>query len=49
MIAGSVEPYGGLVSCSGNKLPKFGRRVARLAGASDLRKVGERGQRSETG
>ena len=41
-----------LVFCPGNKLPKFDRRVARLArrqSAGDLRKVGERGERSETG
>ena len=44
--------------CSGNRLPEFGRRVARLASfdrlrnrrlsAGDLRKVCERRQRSGT-
>ena len=41
-----------LVFCPRNRLPKFGRRVARLArrqSAGDLRKFGERRQRRETG
>ena len=38
-----------LVFCAGNKLPEFGRRVARLARRHRPGQVDERGQRWETG
>ena len=46
------EAPGIAVFCPRNRLPEFGRRVARLArrqSAGDLRKFGERRQRRETG